>query len=164
VTLQGIAEGTEWAIDYLNKENGNQNWQKLAVRIGMVAMNFILLGYTGVWHHLAFGGLLQAALIFLSREICWEQERVADEKAMQVLNSNQGGVAFFHHSLKTNYKIKHTPAEEYQKLHRDLSLEDVKGLQSNISIHGNNCRDFTHPPLTERLKAALNFKPLAAHA
>lgn len=85
-------------------------------------------------------------------------ELVADREALRYLNSNIGMVKAFHRELKEQYILKHTPAEELQKLHPTKTLENIQLEQMRITPHGNNRVALVQT--TARLTQALNFKPL----
>lgn len=68
-------------------------------------------------------------------------------------------IDFCYQELKDWYKFKHSTPEELQKKDPSLKIEKIKDIQNGITPHGNDRYEVTHPPNTERLADALNFKP-----
>jgi Zn-dependent protease with chaperone function len=107
-------------------------------------------------------GMLMAGIVhFIKSTIEIDQERAADANALQCLNSNTGMIQYVCASLRPAFTIKHTSAEELQKMIPTLDVEEIESMQDGITPHGNVRDAWTHPPRTERLAFALNFKPTA---
>jgi hypothetical protein len=86
------------------------------------------------------------------RKITVGMEKKADMKACQVLNSSEGMILSHYKDLKENLLLK------YGKVH-GLEKEEIRKIKSSTTPHGDDREDFEHPPLTQRLEYALNFKP-----
>jgi hypothetical protein len=89
-------------------------------------------------------------------------ERAADEKALLIVNSNNGMVQRCYLLLKDYFDLKQTSVEELQEKYPTSDVQELQRHRREITPHGNDRDDDIHPPITERLAHALNFKPVTA--
>lgn len=127
----------------------------------ILGLQLIAFRYLNVKRAFGAGMLIWAIGEKVGRTMILHQEKMADERAMQVLNSNVGMVKYMHRDLKMHYKAKHMSKEDYQKIQPDGDFEKIKKSQYKITPQGNYRYDYTHPPMTERLAHALSFQPVS---
>jgi Zn-dependent protease with chaperone function len=111
---------------------------------------------------LALAMVLRGVASVIKRAIAVSMERAADEKALLIVNSNNGMVQRCYLLLKDYFDLKQTSVEELQEKYPTSDVQELQRHRREITPHGNDRDDDIHPPITERLAHALNFKPVTA--
>jgi Peptidase family M48 len=125
----------------------------------MMGVQLVAFRYLNIKRALGAGAVIRGVGEHIRSHVQIYKEKAADEKAMQVLNSNVGMIKYIHRQLKLNYKIKHISKEEFQQAQPQGDWEKFEYEQDDFTPQGNRRYDFVHPPFTERLAHALSFRP-----
>jgi Zn-dependent protease with chaperone function len=158
VAIQGISHLIQLGVKLVQDEDDDIEWHPLLHTVTL-AVQAAVFWYFGAWSYFALGLAAQGLAKMIKNGLYVYREQTADEKAMQLLNSNTGAILLFHSESKVQYRLKHTAAQEMQKDHPELSVREIINLKRKFTPYGKVRIGHTHPALTERLRSALNFRP-----
>jgi Zn-dependent protease with chaperone function len=161
VAIQGISNLIQLGIDLIQDENeeDEMQWQKPAFHVVTLAVQAAVFWYFGTLGSFGLGIVMQGVAGVIRNTFKVYREQAADDKAMQVLNSNTEAISLFSTELKSQFRLKHTAAQKTRKDHPELSENTIIKLKQKFTPHGDIRIGHTHPTYTQRLCSALNFKP-----